>query len=59
MGQHLFTKHKNMHTTPQDPTADIIKDLKACTFHLDPLCKAGLIVDQHQSYTVNTGLKCK
>lgn len=57
MGQHLFTKHKNMHTIPQDHTADIIKDNKAYTFHLDPLCKAGLLVDQHQSYTVNTGLK--
>lgn len=52
----LFIKHTNSHTTPQDPTADITKDLRAQKFHLDPFCKAGLLVDQHQLYTINTGL---
>lgn len=55
-GGHLFIKHMNSHTTPQDPTADTIKDLRGQSFHSDPFCKAGLLVDQHQLYTLNTGL---
>lgn len=55
-GGRLFVKHTNSHTTPQDPTVDIIKDLRAQSFHSDPFCKAGLLVDQYQLYTINTGL---
>lgn len=54
----LFIKHTNSHTTPQDHTVVIIKDLRARSFHSDSFCKAGLLVDQHQLYTINMGSKC-
>lgn len=51
-GGHLFI---NTQTISQDFTVDFIKDLRAQPFHLDLSCKK-FLVDQHQLYTINTGL---